>query len=147
MRIELDWMKGVAFTAKARQFTMQLDEPEDFHGTDTGPSSAEYLGTSIGGCLGTSFAYCAKHVDLPIDAIKVTVDVELHHEDGDASSGKGPLRIVGIKADMAVTLQNDEDADVLDLCIESFKKYCVVTQSVIRGIPVDVKITKEARKA
>ncbi len=143
MLIELDWKKGVAFTAKARQFTLQLDEPEAFHGADTGPSSAEYLGTAIGGCLGTSFAYCAQHVDLAIEALKVTVDVELHHEGGDASGGKGPLRIAGIKADMAVTLKDGEDADVLDLCIESFKKYCVVTQSVMRGIPVDVKITKK----
>jgi uncharacterized OsmC-like protein len=129
---------------KALQFTLKLDEPESFHGADTGPSSAEYLGTSIGGCLGTSFAYCAQHVDLAIKAIKVTVDVELHHEEGETSGGKGPLRIAGIKADMAVTLQNDDDADVLELCIESFKKYCVVTQSVMRGIPVDVKITKNS---
>nr|MDO8086065.1 OsmC family protein [Candidatus Sigynarchaeum springense] len=143
MIIELDWKEGVAFTAKARQFTLQLDEPEDFHGTDTGPSSAEYLGTAIGGCLGTSFAYCAQHVDLKIKAIKVTVDVELHHDDGDGSGKKCPLRITGIDANIAVTLQDAEDADVLDLCIESFKKYCVVTQSVMKGIPVDVEINKQ----
>jgi uncharacterized OsmC-like protein len=144
MRIELDWTKGVAFTAKARQFTLQLDEPEAFHGTDTGPSAAEYLGTSIGGCLGTSFAYCARQVDLQIQAIKIAVDVDLHHEGGDGGEGKGPLRITGAKADMIVTLKDDSDADVLDMCIESFRKYCVVTQSVINGIPVDVKISKQA---
>ncbi len=142
MLIELDWKNGVAFTAKARQFTLQLDEPESFHGNDSGPSSAEYFGVSIGGCLGTSFAYCAKHVDLPLKAIKVTMDVEVHHDEGEGSGGRGPLRITGVKADIAVTLQNDDDADVLDLCIESFKKYCVVTQSVMKGIPVDVKVTK-----
>ncbi len=144
MLIELDWKKGVAFSAKARQFTLQLDEPESFHGADTGPSAAEYLGVSIGGCLGTSFAYCAKHVDLELDAIKVTVDVEVHHEEN-GSGGKGPLRITGIKAGMVVTLHDNDDADVLDLCIESFKKYCVVTQSVMKGVPVDVKITKQAK--
>ena len=141
MRVELDWTKGVAFTAKARQFTLQLDEPESFHGTDTGPSAAEYLATSIGGCLGTSFAFCVKHVNLPIEAIKVTVDVELHHG---GESGTDPLRITSMVAEIAVTLKDDSDADVFDLCIESFRKYCAVTQSVMNGIPVDVKITKRA---
>ncbi|MBN2150844.1 MAG: OsmC family protein [Candidatus Lokiarchaeota archaeon] len=142
MRIELDWKEGVAFTAKARQFTLQLDEPESFHGADTGPSSAEYFGVSIGGCLGTSFAYCAKHVDIQLKAMKVTVDVELHHEGANDGGGRGPLRIVGIKASISVELQDDGDADVLDLCIESFKKYCVVTQSVMMGIPVDITVTR-----
>ncbi len=139
MRVEVEWMNGIAFTAKARQFTLQLDEPETFHGTDTGPSAAEYLAVGIGGCLGTSFAHCAKKVDLPIKAIKVIVDVDMHHSGDD---GTGPLRITGMTTELAVTLKDDSDIDVFDLCVESFKKYCVVTQSVINGIPVDIKVTR-----
>ncbi|NMC07262.1 MAG: OsmC family protein [Candidatus Lokiarchaeota archaeon] len=139
MRVEVDWTGGIAFTATARQFSLQIDEPETFHGADTGPSAAEYLAIGVGGCLGTSFAHCARQVDLPIASIKVIVDVDMHHGGEDRTR---PLRITGMATELVVTLKDESDMDVFDLCVESFKKYCVVTQSVISGIPVDVKVTR-----
>jgi uncharacterized OsmC-like protein len=140
MKIELDWTGNIGFTAKTRQFTgLAIDEPEEFHGDDRGPSSVEYLGIAIGGCLGTSFSYCLKKMEVPIKTMRISIDVNLHHVDMD---GVNPLRVTGIAAEINVVLENDEDSELLDLCIESYKKYCVVTQSVIAGIPVDVQITK-----
>lgn len=140
MRIELDWTGNIGFTAKTRQFDgLAIDEPEEFHGDDRGPSSVEYLGVAIGGCLGTSFSYCLKRMEVPIKTMSIAIDVDLHHEEIDDGNF---LRITGITAEMNVTLKNDEDSELLDLCIESYKKYCVVTQSVIAGIPVDVQIKK-----
>jgi len=140
MKIELDWTGNIGFTAKTRQFEgLAIDEPEEFHGDDRGPSSVEYLGIAIGGCLGTSFSYCLQKMEVPIRAMNISIDVDLHHVDVDETS---VLRVTGIAAEIDVTLENDDDSELLDLCTESFKKYCVVTQSVIAGIPVDVQIKK-----
>jgi uncharacterized OsmC-like protein len=139
MNVELDWTGGISFTAKARQFTLKLDEPADFNGTDMGPSPAEYFATSIGGCLGTSFAYCLKNMEVPAKAIKISVNLDMHHSGENRNS---PLRITGVSAAIDVTLVNPDDEEILDLCIESFNKYCVVSQSIMAGVPIDVKISK-----
>jgi len=78
-------------------------------------------------------------MEVPIKAMSIAIDVNLHHVDIDDDSF---LRVTDISAEIDITLENDEDAELLDLCIESYKKYCVVTQSVIAGIPVDVRIKK-----
>jgi len=71
--------------------------------------------------------------------MKIIIDVEMHHADPDAGNA---LRIKQVNAELDITLENDDDADLFDLCTESFKKYCVVTQSVINGVPVRVDIRK-----
>ena len=140
-RVELDWTDNIGFTATARQFSgLKIDEPVEFHGKDKGPSPVEYFAIGIGGCLGTSFAYCLKKMDVPFKGMKIAIDVDMHHAD---ESGGGVLRITGVTAEINVTLEENGDEEVLDLCIDSFKKYCVVTQSVMAGVPVIVKITHE----
>ena len=140
MKIELDWTGNIGFTATARQFTgMTIDEPEEFHGDDKGPSAVEYFGIGIGGCLGTSFAFCLKKMEVPVKTMPLTIDVGVHHSSEDEG---GHLRVTDVAAEIEVALENEDDAELFDLCIESYKKYCVVTQSVIAGVPVDVQIKK-----
>lgn len=136
VQVNLDWNGNVGFVARARSFAgIQVDEPAAFHGDDRGPSAVEYLAIGTGGCLGTSLAYCLQRVDVRPAAITVSVDVDMHHP----AEGQ-PLAITAMHARIAVTLEDGEDADVVDLCIDSFRKYCSVSNSVIAGIPVDVDV-------
>ncbi|MHA1681272.1 MAG: OsmC family protein [Promethearchaeota archaeon] len=144
MKIELEWTGNVGFKARTRQFNnIIIDEPKEFHGTDTGPSAVEYLGIGVGGCLGSSFTYCMQRMEVSVSSINIIMDVKLSHVN--LEDGSTPLRIVNINAEILVKLQDPDDEDVLDLCIESFKKYCTVTSSVMAGIPVgvDVKMARE----
>lgn len=140
MKIEVEWDGNIRFKAKTRQFSNYImDEPPQFHGDDKGPSSIEYLGFAIGGCLGTSFTFCLQKMEVPIEDLKLVLDIKMTHvEEKEAN----PLRIVNIDVDINVTLEDEEDEDILELCIESFKRYCVVTQSVMGGIPVNVNVKK-----
>ena len=55
--------------------------------------------------------------------------------------GEGkPLRIVKINTKMDVTIAEDQDPEYIELCAEKFKKYCVLTQSVMQGIPADIDV-------
>ncbi len=140
MRINLEWLGGVGFSASTRHFKgITIDEPPEFHGGDRGPSSVEYIGIAIGGCLGTSFAYCLQKMEVAARKIDISIDVEMHHA---GNEEKNPLRITGIDAAINVELEDPADAEILDLCIESFKRYCVVTQSVMSGVPVNVSVSK-----
>ena len=136
MKVTLEWTGNVGFSATARSFTgIQVDEPHAFHGDDRGPSAAEYLAIGVGGCLGTSFAYCLQRVEVQPKAIDVSVDVQLHHP----ADGQ-PLSIARMTTSIDVSLEGGEDEDMLKLCAESFKKYCSVSNSVVAGIPVDVQV-------
>ncbi|MHA1372577.1 MAG: OsmC family protein [Promethearchaeota archaeon] len=141
MKIHLKWIGNIGFNASTRQFNeILIDEPAEFHGDDRGPSSVEYLGISIGGCIGTSFAYCLKRMELNVDEFDVDVDVKMTHVESEEGN---PLRIVKINVNINVKLlDGDDDEDLLNLCIKSVKKYCVVTQSIMRGIPVEISVNK-----
>ncbi|MHA1793023.1 MAG: OsmC family protein [Promethearchaeota archaeon] len=142
MKVKLKWDENICFKGQTRNFSnIIIDEPEDFHGTNKGPSAVEYLAFGIGGCLGSSFMFCLKKMEVSIKDLEIILDVKLTHVD--EGNGFTPLRIVNIIANLEVTLENNEDHDILDLCISSFKKYCSVTASVIKGIPVDVKVIKK----
>ncbi|MHA1732883.1 MAG: OsmC family protein [Promethearchaeota archaeon] len=138
MKITAKWMGGVGFQAKVRHFPeVWIDEPKEFHGDDRGISSVEYLMVGIAGCLGSSITYCFRNMDIAVSDIDIEVEAKLHHPEPGH-----PLRIVKLTAKLDVKLEPDQDEELVALCHEKFKKYCVVTQSVIQGIPaiVDVDI-------
>jgi hypothetical protein len=59
---------------------------------------------------------------------------------------QGRYRISGIDVELIPELQEDDPAR-LNRCERLFEDFCVVTESVRRGIPVDVKITSHAEAA
>ena len=80
MKVSLKYSENLHFTASARHFDdIHIDEPESFHGTDKGPSPVEFFLIGIGGCLGSTFAYCLQRHNVEIDALEVVVDGLLKH--------------------------------------------------------------------
>ena len=139
MHVDLDWTGNISFSASCREFTnITIDEPPD-HGENKGPTPAEYLGIGIGSCLGVSLAYSCQKCDLAIE--KLTVGVDLTLEDVE-EEGASLQRVTGAAAEIEIQLVNPEDKEILEMCLQSFEKYCVVTQSVMLGIPVTVNVKK-----
>ena len=140
MHIDVDWTGNISFTATCREFNgIVIDEPADFHGNNSGPSPAEYLGIGIGSCLGVSLAYSCQKVDIKIEKLSVGVDLSLEDIEEEGASLQ---RVTAATAQIEIQPANPEDGEALDLCIQMFEKHCVVTQSVILGIPVTVNVKK-----
>jgi organic hydroperoxide reductase OsmC/OhrA len=115
-----------------------FDEPPPL-GEGSGPNAAAVLAAAIGNCLAASFAFCLRKVRLePLD---VSVEVVAHV----ARNEQGRFRIKGIDVELAPEVLA-EDRSRLHRCEQLFEDFCMVTESVRRGIPVAVKVIEPAPK-
>ena len=113
-----------------------MDEPAPL-GANRGPNAARLLAASVANCLSASLLFCLSKARAAPRGLKTAVTGTL------ARNEQGRLRID--KVDVAITLEEGPDTSArLQRCAGLFEDYCVVTQSVRRGIPVHVKILDSA---
>ena len=142
-RVELRFVRGYEFVANfkdgERIESIACDEPPPL-GEGSGPNAAALLAAAIGDCLASSFAFCLRKVRLePVD---LTANVVAHV----APNEQGRSRISGIDVELVPQLQ-EPDAARLDRCERLFEDFCTVTESVRRGIPINVTVASGAETA
>ncbi len=139
-RATAELQDNITFRVKIKNFDeFLMDEPKSFHGNDNGPSSIEFLCTAVAGCQGTSFKFCLDKFGIDLEKMIIVAEAEMHHVD---ENGRKFLRITNINVNITVELKNPDDEEDLLECFDVYKKYCVVSSSIIKGIPIDVKLKK-----
>ena len=137
-RVDLRFVRGYEFVATFRDGEglppIVFDEPPPV-GDGSGPNAAAVLAAAIGNCLAASFAFCLRKARVePVDlTAAVTARV--------ARNEHGRFRISGIDVELAPDVL-DADRPRLERCERLFEDFCIVTESVRRGIPVSVKIVQ-----
>ena len=108
---------------------LQLDEPAPL-GAGSGPNASRLLAAAVANCLSASLLFClGKFKQEPG---KIVADVKGHM----VRNEKGRLRVGSFDVDIRLGLTVDR----LPHCAEQFEDFCVVTDSVRHGIPVNVKV-------
>lgn len=102
-------------------------------GSDKGPNPSALLAAAVGGCLSASFLFCARKMRVDIQGLETEVRVTPTRNE------KGRLRIGGIEVELSPRIASVDDQK-LQRCAELYEDFCVVTQSVRKGIDVSVKI-------
>lgn len=115
---------------------LQTDEPAPL-GKGTGPNPSRLLAASIANCLSASLLFALrKFKNLPGPIVtKVTAQMERNPQ--------GRLRVGSV----SVSIQIDSPAHTLnhlERALEQFEDFCVVTQSVREGIPIEVRVSDSA---
>ena len=134
--VELRFVRGYEFVAtfKGQEGTPPIvfDEPPPL-GEGAGPNAAAVLAAAVGDCLGASFVFCLRKVRLePVD---LTASVVANID----RNAQGRFRITGIDVELnPQLLEGDKDRE--RRCADLFQDFCMVTESVRRGIPVNVKV-------
>jgi len=142
MKVSLTYSENLHFIASARKFSdLHIDEPESFHGTDLGPSSVEYLLIGIGGCLGSTFIYCLQKQNIDVENLEIVINGQLRH-----TEPKLRLRLINVSVKILYSLKPEQSLDKLEQCKKTFKEHCVVTSSIIQGIPVEVQINENQKR-
>ncbi len=140
----LEWIDKIGFKIKIPGFPEMLtDEPVAFHGDNRGPSSVEYLMAAIGSCQGVSFAYSIQKYNARIEKLDVNVSCEQHHVDrhGKVNKEEGILRITKVFVTFKIKpiYFNEKNLENIDMAFRAYKKYCVVSMSIIKALPIDMK--------
>jgi uncharacterized OsmC-like protein len=111
-----------------------LDEAAPL-GTGAGPTPAGLLAAAIGGCLSASLTLCLNKAHLEPDAVNAHVTARM------ARNESGRLRIEGIDVELTPCFST-ADHGRFDRCQALYEDFCIVTESVRRGIPVNVRIAR-----
>ena len=102
-------------------------------GKDEGPSPSRLLGTAVGNCLAASLLFCLTKARLDVKGLEADVDVELGRNEA------GRLRIRRLEVQLRPRW-TAEVAEKAQRCLGIFEDFCLVTQAVRHGVPVDVRI-------
>lgn len=117
-----EWDKG----------TVLMDEPAPL-GASSAPNASMMLSSAVGHCLCASLLFCLGKSRVEAEDLEAEVETSLVRND------KGRWRIDGIKVIMKPTV-NESDFEKLKRCLTMFEDFCIVTESVRKGVKVDVHI-------
>lgn len=109
------------------------DEPPPL-GTGQGPNPSRLLAAALVNCLAASLLFALTKKGVTVKGLEATAHVELGRNE------QNRLRILGVKVNVTPTVGAEASAAAIDDAIEAFEDFCVVTQSVRAGLPVDVRV-------
>ncbi len=134
--ISIDCQQDFEFRVKFDKSSYQdllMDEPPPA-GQDRAPNPDRLLAAAIGGCLSASLMFSAQKLRLNMKGLHTEVTVQHTRNE------KGRLRVGKIDVEIIPNIE-DPDPNKFQRCLDMFEDYCVVTQSVRKGIDVSVKVT------
>lgn len=112
-----------------------LDEPAPLGGS-RGPNAVALLAGAVGNCLAASLLFCLRKSRAEVAGVDAHVVARV------VRTENGRLRVGGIEVRIEPTLASAADRARLERCIGLFEDFCVVTESVRNGIPVEVIVTR-----
>lgn len=107
-------------------------------GSERGPNPSRLLATAVAHCLSASLLFCASKAKVPPGHIRATVRTDVVRNE------RGRLRIGALAVTLDVQGVGAEEARFLR-CTDLFEDFCVVTDSIRRGIPVTVSVTADGQ--
>ena len=133
--VTLEHLQGYEFKVKFDWENVPdvvLDEPEPL-GARQGPNASRVLAAAVANCLSASLLFCLRKARVEPKGMRTQVTGNLTRNEN------GRLRIAGL--DVRITLDTGpQPAARLARCAEIFEDFCVVTESVRHGIPVQVEV-------
>jgi uncharacterized OsmC-like protein/TusA-related sulfurtransferase len=133
------WTGGMRAKAALRNHDVAIGQPASFDVEDEAPSAIELLLAAVGGALTTGLLWRLSKQQIEVSNLEVVVKGRL--EDslvflGVADAGSPAL------ARVDVTIYTDAECErsVLDATFAETLRRCPVTQSLLRGVPVDTRL-------
>ncbi len=141
-KIELELIDKLQFNVKfdlPDASDLLMDEPPVFGGSGLGPNASRAIAAGVGNCLSASLAFCLRKSRADLKGMKTIAQ-------GTVGREEGLLRLQKIDIKIYPKLGSEEDMEKLERCKGLFEKYCIVTESIRKGLPVDIEIVHEIDK-
>lgn len=108
-----------------------IDEPPPL-GRSLGPNAHRLVAAAVGNCLSASLLFCLRKMRVDVEGVDAVVEGKL------ARNERGRWRIREMRVRVKPRLR-EADRDI-SRCLDIFEDFCIVTQSIRRGIPIEVEV-------
>lgn len=133
--ISLELLEDYLFKIDFGEFGDVLTDEAPPLGKGEGPNPARLVAAAVGNCLCASLLFSLrKQKDSP-GQVRATVTGELTRQDGRWRIGK---------LDVVMQVDNPDSLPHLPQALAQFEDFCIVTQSIRSGIPVNVRVQDSA---
>ena len=117
---------------------LTMDEPKPI-GDGAGPDSIRLLSAAVGHCLSSSLLYALRMALVKIQNLETTVNLTTERNE----TGRQDVKSIVVQMNLHVDEADRKylsDARELKYALEVFENFCTVTQSVRKGINVEVNL-------
>ena len=111
-----------------------MDEPEPVGG-GVGPNASRVLAAAIGNCLSASLLFCLRRSKAEVLGMRATV------RGVRARNKEGRWRINEMEVEITPEVP-EEHLKQLERCAEIFEDFCIISQSIRQGIPINVTVRR-----
>lgn len=138
-QVELELIDNLQFNVKfdlPDAPDLMMDEPPMFGGEGIGPNAARLIAAGVGNCLAASLTFCLRRAKADLKGMNAIVHVTIGREEG-------LLRLQKLDLELHPRLGTEDSLEKLKKCKNLFEKYCMVTESLRRGLPMNVEVVPE----
>jgi uncharacterized OsmC-like protein len=137
--IELELIDKLQFNVKfdlPNTPNIVMDEPPAFGGEGLGPNAARAIAAGVANCLSASLAFCLRKTKADLKGMRALAQGTIGREEG-------LLRLQRIHVKIIPELGTEGDLKKLEKCRGLFEKYCIVTESLRKGLPITIDVESE----
>lgn len=123
------------YEGKVRQFTIAVDEPENFGGKDSAPTPVEYILAGYAGCINVVVNLIAKEMSITIKHLEINITGDINPEKLLGISNK---ERAGFKSlSVYLEIKSDASKDMLQKLVNQVKERCPVNDNLTNRTPVN----------
>lgn len=122
------------FEGKVRQFSIAVDEPENFGGNDSAPAPVEYILAGYAGCLNVVVNLIAKEMGITIKNLEINITGDINPEKllGISDKERSGFKSLNIQLD----IKSDASMEMLQKLLNQVKERCPVNDNLKNTTPV-----------
>lgn len=126
-------------TAKARQFSIVIDEPPTLGGHDLGANPVEYLLASYAGCVNVMAYLIANELGIKLEKLSIKVDGNINP---DRLFGKSLTERAGFKQiNLSLNPVTDATPELLSKWVAEIKNRCPINDNLLNPTPVSLSLS------
>ncbi|MCU0307272.1 MAG: OsmC family protein [Thermoleophilia bacterium] len=125
------WRGGMACDVAGRGFTLRVDEPEEFGGTDSGPMPTEMVVVALASCFCIALAWACRKRRIEVEGIEI--DVRPRRAPGEPRHGA-----------YAVRVRTPVDPEVIAPAVDLARRYCWVTNTLTTPPVIEYEVVGPA---
>ena len=122
------------FEGKVRQFSIVVDEPENFGGKDSAPAPVEYILAGYAGCLNVLVNLIAKEMGITIKNLEINIIGDINPEKllGVSDKERAGFKSLSIHLD----IKSGASKEVLQKLLNQVKERCPVNDNLKNTTPI-----------